>query len=44
VLAGTSSAIDSLDQSAWSELADFDALAGRNAHQVYLQREAAMFE
>jgi hypothetical protein len=22
----------------------FDALAGRNAHQVYLERESAMFE
>lgn len=41
---GLQDAIDSLDQSAWSELADFDALAGRNAHQVYLQREAAIFE
>ncbi|MFZ0468009.1 MAG: MBL fold metallo-hydrolase [Thiogranum sp.] len=41
---GLQDAIDSLDQSAWSKLADFDALAGRNAHQVYLEREAAMFE
>jgi len=37
-------AIDSLDQSAWSGLADFEALAGRNAHQAYLQSEAAAFE
>lgn len=37
-------AIRSLDQSPWRELADFDALAGRNAHQVYLEREAAAFE
>jgi glyoxylase-like metal-dependent hydrolase (beta-lactamase superfamily II) len=38
------SAIDSLDQSAWRHLADFDALAGRNAHQTYLEREVAAFE
>ena len=37
-------AIDSLDQSSWADLADYDALAGRNAHQAYLQREAATFE
>ena len=37
-------AIDSLDQSPWHRLADFDALAGRNAHQTYLEREAAAFE
>lgn len=37
-------AIGSLDQSAWQYLADFDALAGRNAHQTYLEREAASFE
>jgi glyoxylase-like metal-dependent hydrolase (beta-lactamase superfamily II) len=37
-------AIDSLDQSPWQTLADFDALAGRNAHQTYLEREAAAFE
>lgn len=36
-------AIDSLDQAAWSDLADFDSLAGRNAHQAYLQSEAASF-
>ncbi len=41
---GLQDAIDSLDQSPWGELADFDALAGRNAHQIYLEREAAMFE
>ena len=37
-------AIGSLDQSPWADLADFDALAGRNAHQAYLQSEAAAFE
>lgn len=37
-------AIGSLDQSPWKDLADFDALAGRNAHQAYLQSEAAAFE
>jgi len=37
-------AIGSLDQSAWQGLADYDALAGRNAHQTYLEREAASFE
>lgn len=37
-------AIGSLDQSPWSDLADFEALAGRNAHQAYLQSEAAAFE
>lgn len=37
-------AIGSLDQSPWSDLADFNALAGRNAHQAYLQSEAAAFE
>ncbi len=37
-------AIRSLDQSPWSGLADFEALAGRNAHQAYLQSEAAAFE
>lgn len=37
-------AIGSLDQSKWQHLADFDALAGRNAHQTYLEREAAVFE
>jgi len=36
-------AIDSLDQSAWSDLADFESLAGRNAHQAYLQSESASF-
>lgn len=36
-------AIDSLDQSAWRDLADFESLAGRNAHQSYLQSEAASF-
>jgi glyoxylase-like metal-dependent hydrolase (beta-lactamase superfamily II) len=37
-------AIGSLDQSGWKGLADFEALAGRNAHQAYLQSEAAAFE
>jgi glyoxylase-like metal-dependent hydrolase (beta-lactamase superfamily II) len=37
-------AIGSLDQSKWQHLADFDALAGRNAHQTFLEREAAAFE
>lgn len=37
-------AIDSLDQGAWSQLSDFEALAGRNAHQTYLEREDAAFE
>ena len=37
-------AIDSLEQTEWQHLADFDALAGRNAHQTYVEREAAAFE
>ena len=37
-------AIGTLDQSPWQDLADWDALAGRNAHQTYLEREAAAFE
>lgn len=37
-------AIDGMNQGEWRQLADFDALAGRNAHQVYLEREAAAFE
>lgn len=37
-------AINALDQTPWQGLADFDALAGRNAHQTYLEREAAAFE
>jgi len=37
-------AIDSLDQSEWKNLADFELLAGRNAHQTYLEREVAAFE
>ncbi len=37
-------AIGAVDQSPWSDLADFNALAGRNAHQAYLQSEAAAFE
>jgi glyoxylase-like metal-dependent hydrolase (beta-lactamase superfamily II) len=41
---GLQESIDSFDQSAWSSLADFELLAGRNAHRVYLEREAAAFE
>lgn len=41
---GLQQAIDSLDQSAWQALADFDLLAGRNASIAYLEREAAAFE
>jgi len=37
-------AIDSLDQTEWRHLADFEALAGRNAHQTFLEREAEAFE
>ena len=37
-------AIGTVNQSPWQDLADFDALAGRNAHQSYLEREAAAFE
>jgi len=37
-------AIGSLDQAAWRDLADFEALASRNAHQTYLEREAAAFK
>jgi len=37
-------AIDSLDQSRFSKLANFDLLAGRNASWAYLEREAAAFE
>lgn len=41
---GLQDAIGSLDQSAWQSLADFEMLEGRNAHQTYLEREAAAFE
>jgi hypothetical protein len=41
---GLQDAIKRLDQSPWRSLADFDALSGRNAHQTYLEREAAAFE
>jgi glyoxylase-like metal-dependent hydrolase (beta-lactamase superfamily II) len=46
VEAGTdlSDAITTLDQSPWKGLADFDELAGRNAHQAYLEAEAASFQ
>ncbi len=37
-------AVGSFDQSPWADLADFNALSGRNAHQAYLQSEAAAFE
>ncbi|MCU7811475.1 MAG: MBL fold metallo-hydrolase [Candidatus Thiodiazotropha sp. (ex Notomyrtea botanica)] len=37
-------AIGSFDQTAWEALADFAMLSGRNAHQAYLQSEAAAFE
>lgn len=37
-------AIDQLDQSRFSKLANFEQLAGRNASWVYLEREAAAFE
>lgn len=37
-------AIDSLDQGRWRRLADFDMLAGRNAHRTYLEREEAAFD
>ena len=37
-------AIDSLDQSRFSKLDNFDLLAGRNASWAYLEREAASFE
>jgi hypothetical protein len=37
-------AIGSLNQAEWQQLADIDAFAGRNAHQTYLEREAAAFE
>ena len=29
---------------AWNELADFESLSGRNAHQAYTERELASFE
>lgn len=41
---GLQDAIEGLDQSPWQGLADFEALSGRNAHQTYLEREAAAFE
>lgn len=41
---GLQDAIERLDQSPWEHLADFAALSGRNAHQTYLEREAAAFE
>ncbi len=37
-------AVDGFDQRSWSDLADFEALARRNAYQAYLEREAASFE
>lgn len=40
---GLNAAIDSLDQSDWQELANFEALAGPNAHQAYLEFEDSGF-
>lgn len=37
-------AIDKLDQSKFSKLANFEELSGRNASWAYLEREAASFE
>lgn len=37
-------AVERLDQEPWSDLADYEALARRNAYQAYLEREAASFE
>jgi glyoxylase-like metal-dependent hydrolase (beta-lactamase superfamily II) len=39
-----SDAIAGFDQSPWKDLADFNDLAGRNAHQAYLEAEAAGFQ
>lgn len=36
-------AIRNLDQSPWAHLANFDELAGRNAHQAYTQSETSAF-
>ncbi len=36
-------AINSLDDSAWSELVNYEDLAGRNAHEAYRKQEAAAF-
>jgi len=38
-----SDAVASFDPSPWKDLADFGELAGRNAHQTYLEAEAASF-
>lgn len=37
------SAINAFDATPWQSLADFEELAGRNAHEAYRQREAAAF-
>ena len=37
------SAINAFDSTPWQSLADFEELAGRNAHEAYRQREAAAF-
>ena len=37
-------AINSLDQSRFSQLANFKDLAGRNASRAYLEQEAAAFK
>jgi hypothetical protein len=39
-----SDAVASFDPSPWKDLADFGELAGRNAHQTYLEAEAAAFQ
>jgi glyoxylase-like metal-dependent hydrolase (beta-lactamase superfamily II) len=36
-------AINAFDSTPWQSLADFEDLAGRNAHEAYRQREAAAF-
>jgi len=42
--AGANAAIQSLDQSAYSNLVNFDQLAGKNASWSYLQAESAAFD
>ncbi|MFV1984909.1 MAG: MBL fold metallo-hydrolase [Thiohalomonadales bacterium] len=42
--AGANAAIKSLDQSAYSNLTNFDLLAGKNASWAYLQAESAAFD
>ena len=38
---GLSDAIQDFNDSRWQHLVNFDELAGRNAHQAYLELEAA---